>query len=187
MKHLILLLALLAPACASSDAQPEKPRRDVIVGEDGVAYLPLPYTVAQIRERCVEGLELDLKVQSRGAPAQWQRMRFHDWSEDAVNIAMRVELEDGRPVTPPTDARRTWEELQLHGRFRADGAVRVRDQLDTTFGTLPCWCYIVATQEGGTQRLWFADALPGPPVRVDLERDGEQVMRMTLVAARLPE
>lgn len=187
MKHAILLLALLASACSSSDTKPEKAEPEIVRGTDGVAYLPIPYTVAQIRERCVEGLELDLKVQTRGGPTQWQRMRFHDWAEDAVSIEMRIELEDGRPVSPPTEARRTWEELQLHGRFRADGAVRVRDQLDTNFGTLACWCYIVATQEGGTQRLWFADVMPGPPVRVDMERDGENWMRMTLVAARLPQ
>ena len=50
-------------------------------------------------------------------------------------------------------------------------------------GSYDCWRYVVTEHRDGheiVQRFWFAHALPGPPIRVVQEEDGEVTFEMKL-------
>lgn len=188
MKHVIAILALCLASCTSTDKQSSNGRvgADAEAGPGGMSLAPFPFTPEAIRSRCVEGLELTFRVVAKGEQPVIQRIRFHDWSQEAVSVEIRRETPKGVLIESPTDTRSTWSEWRDHARFPSAATVRLRERAKTPSGEWDCWVYVVVGPNGGTTRFWFADQLPGPPVILDQEQDGDKIMRMELIAIHLP-
>jgi hypothetical protein len=188
MKHFLPILALCLAACTSSDKQSNSGRvgAQSEVGPGGMALAPFPYTPEAIRDRCVEGLVLTFRVVSRGQQPVIQHMRFHDWDMAGVKVEIRRETPEGKSLGGVSDTHSTWTSLRDHASFPSAATVRLREKLTTPAGEWDCWVYVVVGPDGGTTRFWFADQLPGPPVLLDQEQDGERIMRMELIKAYLP-
>jgi len=188
MNHLLPILAVCLAACASNDKPSSSGRvgADSELGPTGNAIAPYPFTPESIRERCIEGMVLTFRIVARGEQPVFQYMRFYDWTEAAVNVELRRESSTGKLLEPVSDQRETWTQLRNHAQFPSVATVRLREKLTTPAGEWNCWVYVVVGAEGGTTRFWFADQLPGPPVLLDQEQDGERIMRMELIKVHLP-
>lgn len=188
MKHLIAIVAVCLAACVSTGKSTGSGRvgSESEVGPGGMALAPYPFTPEAIRERCVEGLILTFRVVARGEQPVIQHMRFHAWDQDGVQVEIRRMTPDGVPLAPVADTRATWKALRDHASFPSAATVRLREKLSTPAGDWNCWVYVVVGPDGGTTRFWFADQLPGPPVQLDQEQDGERIMRMELIKVHLP-
>lgn len=188
MRYLLPILALCFAACVSDGSRSNSGRvgAESEVGPGGMALAPFPFTPEAIRERCVEGMILTFRVVARGQQPVIQHMRFHEWDQIGVNVEIRRETSDGKALGSVADARSTWTSLRDHASFPSAATVRLREKLSTPAGEWNCWVYVVVGPDGGTTRFWFADQLPGPPVLLDQEQDGERIMRMELIKVHLP-
>ncbi len=157
------LLALLLAGCAASP--------------DGRAdHAPIPYTAAEIRDAHPPGTVVIFRDELAGVPAFLKHMGFEAGPSSAqVQIEIATTQLTGDPLGEPMTSIATWEDLRNHARFPIATTTRKEARRKVHAGTYDCWLYVVEeVDERGavTHRFWFATEKPGPPVRMESERDG---------------
>lgn len=169
-------LAALLVACggAQSPAEPD------------LAMAPTPFTAEQIRDACPTGR---VAVWQMTSPDGTRRVRsWFEGSNSEGTTFRSVPLDDAdQPLGEPDGGTATWEELRLHASYPAEHTVVTDATLEVPAGTFETKLYTVTDPDAGTvTRAWFATSLPGPPVRMVVERGGEPVQEMVLESVRMP-
>lgn len=140
---------------------------------------PPPFTAAQIREATPAGRLIRFQMQIPGQPDTWRQMHFIEVSESTGTFTSGPVTADGDPVKPPTTATAAWSELRQHGQ-RPVGTTVTPVTLETALGTLACRLYETRTDDT-VERMWFADDLPGPPVRIEAYAKGALISAMVMI------
>lgn len=159
---------------ASDDAAPPP-------DEGPIAEVPFP--AEQIRAATPVGRTYVFRFDEDGA------QRFERWVFERVDERGYVSTstpvdEAGQPVGEPERSEGTWEELERHAHFPLDQTTIQNARLGLPIGNFRCQLYVVTAEENGQSvlsRFWFATDLPGAPVRMVREVDGEPVLTMMLV------
>ncbi len=181
MRSALVLVSLLLVACASSPAAPPA---------DGPELAEAPYSAAQIRAATGVGRTYVWRVTAKDAPVTTHHIVFE--AVDEAGCTLRVEDHDeaGQVVWGPETASSTWAELESHGRFPKDAMTVRREPVTVPAGTFEARLYEVAMppEEGApgpmVVRFWFADALPGAPVKLETLVGGEVVELRELLEHR---
>lgn len=186
MKHPILCLALVLAAAGCRTAPATESNASIDVEAEG-QVLPTPFTTEQIQAYCQPGAEIRFRVDGTGAGTLNQVMRFV--ADDGVNATVESWMEQGgQPLGPPSTEVSSWVELRDHARF-PEGTTRERATITVKGGTFDGWAYtseITDPRGTGVRTMWFADRMPGPPVLMTEVIDGEEVLRMEMIARVLP-
>jgi hypothetical protein len=165
-----LCLCLVA-GCAAPEAAPE----------DGAALaaaqLPTPYTDEQLREAHPEGKVRVFRIDVPGQPSFVNTMTFSECDAAGTTVASQRTTLEGKPMGASVTQRSAWTELRDHALFDAADTTRERATLATARGDVACWLY-VNHKTGATTRFWFAVDVPGPPLLLEIEKDGELTYRM---------
>lgn len=160
--------------------------------------VPTPFTAAEIRDAMPVGTTVALRQETPGATPVVARWEVVDADDDAVLIEYTRATEDGVALTPPTRKRDLWTDLESHARFPAASTTRVRTSMATPLGTFEGWRYEVRASTPGQEpvpgappsdevrTLFFADAWPGPPLVMTVQRGGQQVLRLEVVERTRP-
>ena len=175
----LLLLQLLA--CAARDPLPVPSAEAVSVGEsEAPEPLPAPFSAAEIRDAFRPGQHLIFGLFAAGQEDEVADWLVTGWTEDEVTIAFTTLAADGVTVLEPTEERTTrWDALRDHAVFPDPGASRARGVLVHPLGTLDVWLYTVPGPDPGMlRRYWFAEDLPGPPIRFTITLEGVEVFKM---------
>lgn len=141
---------------------------------------PTPFTADEIRAGCPDGRTIRLQVDLAGEPPLLRMSRFYDGDESGTTLERSALSADGSPLGEPEPGRVTWRELQEHASFPADATSVAPERIETAIGELDCLRYTVL--DGSTEQvLWFADDLPGMPVRYLTRVDGQVVATASVV------
>lgn len=152
-----------------------------------VEHAPTPYSAAEIREGCPAGRVNVYDYEMNGRLVR-TRSRFLEEADGKARYSTVVVDAENQPLGEERVETAGWEELQGHASFPAAGTVITEEVLELPAGKFICWRYEVTGQTEGAEpkrqvmRLWFAQDLPGPPVQMVQEVDGEVKLRMMLVA-----
>jgi hypothetical protein len=147
-------------------------------------HLPTPFRAEQIRDACPVGRVIRLREESPGAPAAYRRIRFVEVEPDGAVQEYQTTDADGAPIGAATRRRCTWLALQGHASQPADATSVEEVDLELSFGSFACWRYVVRRPDG-EMRFWFAQALPGMPVRVEAWVDGALGERTVMIDSRV--
>lgn len=143
-------------------------------------HAPTPFTADEIRDGCPPGRTIRLLVEPAGAVPFMRVTRFVSGdAEGAVQEAQRFSV-DGEPLDEPSQGRTTWAGFQSHASFPADATTIDRETITIPAGTFECHRYTVRT-DNAIDTFWFATTLPGMPVKMVSERDGETTFTMTML------
>jgi hypothetical protein len=216
IKHtLTTLVALLAlVACGGEkDATTMPPPQDlgaIIDATDPIpsvaertmreGYAPTPFTAEQIRGGCPDGRVIVYRVSHRGGKAVEETWRFTNGDEKGVDFTLSNHTTDGKALGTPTTSRRWWTDLQQHASFPMEATTIEDTVLEVAGKRYACWRYTQRLLPGGEQRepgktqesqarrqeMWFAKALPGPPVKMLVHIDGNLIHEMVMHENRMP-
>jgi hypothetical protein len=154
---------------------PDSPDRYI-----GEGNAPTPYTAAEIRAHSGEGrINKWRMVSSKGEFISVQRFLGAD--ARGAKIQSFLTRADGVQSGSGEDMSGTWEEFQSHASYPAEQTVITSDRVNVPAGEFDCWLYRVREEPDTVLRFWFAKDLPGPPVRVEIERSGAVDLDMQLV------
>ena len=151
---------------------------DPHVLEPGTA--PTPFTADEIRDNCVAGKTIQVRIEVAGEEPTLRQNRYVDLDDRGATLE-RTQLNlDGTPAGEPETDRVTWLDLQSHASFPTDVTTIEPERIVTAMGELDCLRYTV--RDGATETVfWFATALPGMPVRTIVRTDGNDVMTVEMV------
>ncbi|MCA9713376.1 MAG: hypothetical protein KC468_01635 [Myxococcales bacterium] len=137
------------------------------------------FTAEELRAGNPAGRLYRYRVEEGGAHVGFELLRFVEVDDEGAVIESWRERPDGRAAGPRGEAARaraSWEELASHG-VTPVGSERTREVITTPAGRFRCR-RVTIRGEHETTRLWFADELPGPPVRHETRRaEDEQALR----------
>jgi hypothetical protein len=160
---------------------PDAERDPHILGPDRA---PTPFTAAEIRAGCPEGLTIRMLVEPDGADPFIRVSRFVGCdAEGAILERTRTTL-DGEVLGPTEPARSTWLELQQHASFPADRTTIEPETLTTPMGPLDCLRYRIV-DGSSVENFWFARSLPGMPVRYSVSENGRQTSVTTMIGSEV--
>jgi len=149
-----------------------------VAANKGEAWLPTPYTAAQIQAAMPIGLQTRWEqTDAEGATSvtQWRVV-----GTDADGVT----LEHGPADAPQGESGNTWTSLRDHARFPAAHTAWDEQTVRTPAGEFACRRYTV--QRGAeVHTFWFAPSLPGPPVRMTVAVDGA-VSHTSVLLERTP-
>lgn len=145
-----------------------------------VILAPFPYTPEQLRESSPSGRVCMFRVTDpRGETLT--RMEFAEADESGVIVRAKTVTAEGEGVGQ-TETRSSWEELMRHASYEAALTTITSAEVTVAAGTFQTKFYEVEEPSGGIDmRLWFADGLAGPPVKLEDLQDGEVVVSMELM------
>ena len=143
---------------------------------------PRPYTAEQIRAGNPSGRIVVYHLEREGMAPVLQETHFVESDEDGTLMHDIVRSPAGEIVSKEQQ-RASWDELVRHATFPLAQTTVTTVVAETPAGSFPAKLYVVQ-REDGVSRFWFADDMPGAPVRYEMELDGEVVMRAMLVEAR---
>ncbi|MCP5071642.1 MAG: hypothetical protein GY946_34210 [bacterium] len=216
IKHpLWILVTLVALAACGGEEQttPEEPPADlgaIIEPTDPIpsvkdrtmreGFAPTPFTAEQIRKGCPDGRVIVFRVSHRGAKPVEEMWRFDKGDEKGVDYTLSNHTIDGKALGTPTTSRRWWTDLQQHASFPLEATTIEDAVLEVAGKRYACWHYTQQLLPGGEQRapnqsqasqvrkqeMWFAKALPGPPVKMLVHMDGALIHDMVLHENRMP-
>lgn len=170
---LLILTTLIA--CASTPPAP--------TGEP-TALAPLPFPAARIRAATADGRTYVMRVDEEGAPAMYKRMRFQAVTDQGAELVVTQWPVDEAPPEPRPPVPVTWAALESHAHFPADKTTIADGTTEVPAGMFACRIYTVIEGDGGVTRYWFANDLPGAPVRYETTKGGAVTTRMVLVEHR---
>ena len=185
LRHLFIFVAAgVATSAWSQDLPPEENRLQP-------DHLPTPFSAAAIREASPGGLTTcHLIVGPDRAPVR-SINTFVGHDAEVARFRHRSEDEQGNPSGEgePQTAEASWTQLQSHASFPVERATVEVAMIEIPLGRFECWLYTVKGVAGagpGTgaveTRFWFAQTMPGPPVKLERRVNGEVTMTMTLVS-----
>lgn len=155
--------------------------------------LPTPYSADEIREASPPGHTTVYRIQLKGEPPMRRISTFLAGGDPGIARFVAVEENGlGERIGEPQTAEATWTELQAHAAFPESMTRIGEDQVSTPAGDYDCWLYTLTrnlptdTEDGlrattSITRFWFAKELPGPPVMLEQEVNGETILLMTLL------
>ena len=145
----------------------------------GQVFAPFPFTAEQIREASPAGRHVVFTVKQQGQELS-QEMLFVENDEEGAVVRSSMTLPDGRQQASQT--RSGWDELMRHASYPASFTTVSPVEVEVGAGTFQAKLYEVGDGEGGVaQRAWFADELPGPPVRMEMYQGGRLAFEMEMV------
>lgn len=143
-----------------------------------------PYTKEQIRDATPEGRSLTFVMESPDKPPVQKRFRFLASDDERTTIITELLDSNGKTVGDPENVSSTWEELRKHASFPKEATTIEEVTAETPAGSFASWRYtVLETTDEGTKRTvaYFAKELPGPPVDLSVEMNGQLLMTMTLI------
>lgn len=180
-KPLLFAFLLGLGACAST---PETRTPDDAPSVPTGPLAPLPYTSGELRDAMPVGTSMRFKMESQGETT------FEEWVVTAADtetctIASKVFDAAGALVEDQGAEAAKWDDLRDHAAFPAAMTERSDSHVDGPAGSFDTWRYVVSGPgpdgKPMTSTFEFAKGLPGPPVSMVVEADGQTVVRMTLV------
>lgn len=126
------------------------------------------------------GTALRFRFEPAGKPAYVETWTVTAADAQSGTLATRREHADGRIETEPPGTE-TWSNLAKHATFPASATTISDSDVTTPAGTFTTRLYVVKTDTGAIHRYHFAPSLPGPPVQLEMERDGAITMTMTMI------
>lgn len=150
--------------------------------------LPTPFSAEQIRQGMPQGVVIRLET---SAPSGV--LSRDEWSvvaSDAAGVEIRYTSfsGEGKAIGGSEQKRDTWAALQDHARFPRERATRERATFTSALGTFEGWKYVVTEADDAgsvrTSTYWFADALPGAPLRMVVADGAVEVVRMEQVSRK---
>jgi hypothetical protein len=191
----VLGLAVFGLALSSACAGPP---RSAASTEDVSA--PYPFSVPELRAGCPLGRVIEYRIEKEGSPPRLEKWAFTPLDFDTVSITTTRYDADGKPSGAPETESAKWTELHEHARFPRSATEISNETLSVPAGTFDVMRYVVHKaspasagrgEGGGTggagdevKTYFFARTLPGPPIKVEVVRDGHVVMTMTMEANR---
>ncbi len=169
-----------APAAPDSASDPAPdPAPDIVAP---------PFTAAELRAGLPAGTEIKLRVESANSPAVIQHWIFTAADETGCTIQARVYAEDGTLIEDQGSGTSTWDELESHAHFPAALTTREDASIDVPAGHFDTWLFEVKPAQPGaaSQRLHFARSLPGPPVWMEVVKDGVVLTKLELLSRTQP-
>lgn len=143
-------------------------------------YLPTPFSAAQIREACPAGRTVRFLVEKVGSPTLTQVTTFLAADELGAEH-QTVALLDDEPLGDPIVRSTGWEGFQAHASFPAQATELGEETIEIPAGRFECWRYTV-TGGDESNTFWFAQSLPGMPVKVEIRRNDTVISTMTMLA-----
>lgn len=173
-----------APAPPVTTVEPPPPETTQAL-PDGTA--PRPFSAEQIRQAMPVGHVVRLRVEAQGAEPQ--ELRWEVTAADATRCTIASKVYDLRGALVRDEGAGTsqWTELREHAAFPAAETVITSGTIEVPAGRFETRVYRVTSRDGSftmVKTLHFATTLPGPPVLMTVERDGEPLMKMTLLERR---
>ena len=109
-----------------------------------------------------------------------QTFAFRDGDKQGCTFTISKFKEDGTPDGKPRSSQVTWKQLQAHASYPVKGTRITPETIQLKAGKFECWVY---TREaaGQVSRFYFAKKLPGPPVKLVVDREGKTVYSMVMV------
>lgn len=170
-------------APAADDEVPAEPEED----EGPIAEVPFP--AAQIRDATAAGRTYVFEFRE-GGRVRYERWVFAEVSPTGWVMDSTPVDEDGEPTGETERGAGTWMDLERHAHFPAGATEITNAVLTLPLARFRCQLYTVTTtDEAGhavVGRFWFATDLPGAPVRMVREVDGETVVEMQIVRHEPP-
>ncbi len=150
-----------------------------MIDEPAIAEIPFP--AAQIQQATPPGRTYVIEMREGDGEPQREIWTFEESS--AAGFVLVVRDPEG------TEVRRSegpWTELESHAHFPAALTTVERTELESELGTHACRLYTVRDADNANmiRRFWFADALPGAPIRMVVESEGVTRMEMRIVEHR---
>lgn len=186
---LLTLLALgcggATPAASGAPTSGDEAQASAAPSEP-IAEVPFP--AARIREATPAGRTYVFRFEEDGSE-RYERWVFERVDERGFSFRSTPVDRDGQPVGEPEVSEGTWDELEAHAHFPAARTEITNAMLTIPLGAFRCRLYTVTGEEDGrsvVSRYWFATDLPGAPLRMVREVDGEQVAAMMLVGHEPP-
>lgn len=126
------------------------------------------------------GTQVTYRFEPADTPAYLETWTVTAADAETVTMETRREHADGNVETLPA-ATSTWSDLAAHATFPASATTITDEQLVTPAGTFATRLYVVNRAGGAVHRFHFAPALPGPPMRIEMENNGTPQLTVTLV------
>ncbi|MCB9665704.1 MAG: hypothetical protein H6732_16465 [Alphaproteobacteria bacterium] len=177
--------------CTGGAVSCEQPPAD----DPASADLPTPFSAAQIRQGMPKGLSIRLETSGPSGVLSRDEWVVTKSEPAGVDIRYTSFSAEGKAIGGSEQKHDSWDTLEGHARFPRERATRERATVETRLGSFEGWKYVVTeTEEGAegspavvrTSSYWFADALPGAPVRMVVEQGGTEVVRMEQVSRKGP-
>lgn len=176
MVFLLLALACGPKPAAVSAAPGPAPLAD--------GTLARPFTARELHDALPSGARMVLSITEPGKPAVERRFTFLDPTDATTTLVTEV-WSEGAQLGAPERETVAWADLVEHAAFPAAWTTRKEAAVDTPLGHFDAWEYTVLKVGddgvGVRSHYWFARTLPGPPVLLVVEREGVEMMRMTMV------
>ena len=151
-----------------------------------VGHAPTPYSADEIRLGCPTGRSIKLLVETAVEPTYIQHIRFVESDEVGATQDLWRTSPDGEPRGGTDTVYSTWEELQKHASFEA-GATSIDDErIEIPAGVFDCVRYTVA-RGVFTHVFWFANDLPGMPVKFTAHTDDRLTYMSEMIANTIPK
>lgn len=179
---------MLTVGCSSAPAETHVPTPGpasssmAVTPEDPNA--PTPYTAAQIRDASKQGRTYEFLIERPEAGPLRKRMVFVAVNKDKATVETADLDGNGNPVETPERKDSSWEELRLHAAYPKGVTTIEKAATETPAGRFDCKRYTVIEKSGrGEEKTvaFFADDMPGPPVELRHELNGNLEMTMTLL------
>ncbi len=163
-----------APSPPAAPATPAEPAPEATPAPaEPEATAPTPYTAEEIRDASKVGREWQYRI-VKGDVTEWSIMTMTAVDAEGATIRSTVRGAEGQEVGEAKESRATWDELRLHASFPAAATEIADDEAGAPGGPYDCKRYTVS-RDGGTATFWFANDLPGAPIKMTVEKDGAVV------------
>ncbi len=112
--------------------------------------------------------------------------RYQDGTTETSTSRFLVCDDDGAEIDNDGRATRAlWTDLQAHASFPADRTTVSHQAIETPLGRLDCLHYTVDRGDA-IDEFWFAEDIPGMPVRYRTTVDGTVISETNVVSNDLP-
>jgi hypothetical protein len=150
--------------------------------------LPAPFDAVALQAGLPVGATFDYALTLAGLTPSQERWEVVAATDAGVTIRTTALDAGGAPIGPGSEEPHTWTELESHARFPAAFTVVQESELRSPLGALPVRIYVVEPpgDEAKADIYYFAPSMPGPPVKLETEANGEIVFTMEMVRRTLP-
>jgi hypothetical protein len=174
--------AALQPVSTTPETEPAPAPAASVAAAPQMA--PTPYTADQLRDAQKKGRVYRFKVEFLGKPATEHLFTFVAVDADGAEVETTEKDASGKPIGQPEKSHATWEELRKHAEFPADATKIADESITIPAGKFDCRVYTVTRGSGAdttVTKFYFAKELPGPPVLLQMEKEGTRLRTNTLL------
>lgn len=146
-------------------------------------YLPTPYTAEQIRDFS-KNRKIKFLMETPGKPNTYQIFEFREGTAEKSDMDGYMLDTEGKLIGKKQTVSAAWKELQAHASYPEKNTLLSRDKVKTVAGAFDCWLYTHTSEKEGktmVNRTWFAVSMPGPPVLMISQVEGQTVFKLTMV------